>query len=369
MLKEYLEQIYALPRTGDLGGLVDLITEGAGAHKSLFQVLSLGSVLPDVFSPSNITEDEFQPFFDHYHQHHIWMDYLLMQPSLFGMRNSLEIIPRREYESSVWFNEFVKASDIYGTLGPVFPIADGRVGIFSAFSPVAKPTFEKSQSQFIESITPHLQRAINLYLSMDKLRLERNFFSSVCSMPRCARMLLDRFARLRAIDERAEQIIRTSRYFRLRQDRLSLRDPMLQRQFTASLETAVNNDLLLREAPAPIRVGGPSGTAYVINCDPFQLNDAADFASGRYVIVSLHEPAPPPIEVKSQALMQALYDLTAAECKIAALLLEGKDPAAAADSLGISKQTVRQHLKSIMRKTNTHRQVELIAQLLRAGCA
>ena len=292
-----------------------------------------------------------------------------MQPSLFGMCDSLEVIPRREYESSVWFNEFVQPSDIYGALSSVFPIPDGRVGIFSGFSPVAKPVFERSQSQFIKSITPHLQRAINLYLSMDKLRLERDFFSSVSGMPRCARMLLDRSARLLAIDERAEQIIRASGYFRLRQDRLSLRDPVLQRQFTASLDTAVNNDLLLQEAPTPIRIGGPSGTAFVINCDPFQLNDAKDFASGRYVMVSLHEPTPPPIEVKSQTLMQALYDLTPAECKIAALLLEGQDPATAAESLGISKQTVRQHLKSIMSKTDTHRQAELIARLLRAGCA
>lgn len=206
-------------------------------------------------------------------------------------------------------------------------------------------------------------------MSQQDLRLERDFFASVSKMPRCARLLLDKDARLVALDERSEQIIRTSGAFRLKHNHLSLRDGELQKAFATALRCASDNSVLLDDACAPLCIKGMGRTRFVISCDPFQVHDQRDVDSGRYVLVSIHEPEPLPLEIRSHAVMQALYGFTSAEARIAVLLLEGKDPAEAAESLGISKQTVRQHLKSVLRKTGTHRQSELIAQLLRVGCA
>lgn len=59
------------------------------------------------------------------------------------------------------------------------------------------------------------------------------------------------------------------------------------------------------------------------------------------------------------------YDLTAAETKIAIMLMQGYTLKEASVSLGITKETARKQLQSVFWKTNTNRQSELILLLIR----
>jgi DNA-binding CsgD family transcriptional regulator len=61
------------------------------------------------------------------------------------------------------------------------------------------------------------------------------------------------------------------------------------------------------------------------------------------------------------------FDLTPAETRLAAHLLNGGTPATYAAKQSLSPHTVRNHLRSIYAKTNTNRQVVLLQLLLRAS--
>ncbi len=77
-------------------------------------------------------------------------------------------------------------------------------------------------------------------------------------------------------------------------------------------------------------------------------------------ILDLSRPTPAP-----EPLLKALYGLTAKECLLAAALLNGKTIDQYCESRFISANTARTHLKSIYRKTNTNRQVDLVRLLSR----
>jgi DNA-binding CsgD family transcriptional regulator len=62
-------------------------------------------------------------------------------------------------------------------------------------------------------------------------------------------------------------------------------------------------------------------------------------------------------------ILQALYDLSPAEARIARLLLEGKSVSVIATQTAVTVNTVRAHLKSIFAKTGVNRQVELVRLL------
>ncbi|RYH68023.1 MAG: helix-turn-helix transcriptional regulator [Alcaligenaceae bacterium] len=62
--------------------------------------------------------------------------------------------------------------------------------------------------------------------------------------------------------------------------------------------------------------------------------------------------------------LQVLFGLTIAEAKLAARLANGSALGIAASELGIAKETSRSQLRSIFRKTGTHRQAELVAILM-----
>jgi len=68
-------------------------------------------------------------------------------------------------------------------------------------------------------------------------------------------------------------------------------------------------------------------------------------------------------KVSGETLAQ-LFGLTPAETRLALLLVDGKRLDQIAEELGVSPTTVSFHLKNLFRKTDTHRQVDLIRVLL-----
>jgi DNA-binding CsgD family transcriptional regulator len=58
------------------------------------------------------------------------------------------------------------------------------------------------------------------------------------------------------------------------------------------------------------------------------------------------------------------YELTPAEARVTQLLLQGSATGAIARRLGIQLETARTHVRRVLAKTGTHRQSELIRQLL-----
>jgi DNA-binding CsgD family transcriptional regulator len=62
--------------------------------------------------------------------------------------------------------------------------------------------------------------------------------------------------------------------------------------------------------------------------------------------------------------LAAQFRLTAAEAKVAALLVQGSDVASIAEALSIRVATVRTHVRNLLHKTSTTRQSELIRVLL-----
>jgi DNA-binding CsgD family transcriptional regulator len=65
------------------------------------------------------------------------------------------------------------------------------------------------------------------------------------------------------------------------------------------------------------------------------------------------------------SLLKELYGLSAAEARVAQRLAEGEAPNDIAEPLGLRPSSVRQVVKSILAKTDTHRQSQLTALLCR----
>jgi len=73
------------------------------------------------------------------------------------------------------------------------------------------------------------------------------------------------------------------------------------------------------------------------------------------------KPGPP------AAILAKIFGLTPSEAKLACIIACGASPNLAARERSISRETVRNQLKSIFAKTNTHRQSELVALLLQVA--
>ena len=80
--------------------------------------------------------------------------------------------------------------------------------------------------------------------------------------------------------------------------------------------------------------------------------------AGVLVISPVTLPAAPPVE-----LVQSLFDLTAAEARIARRLTTGETVEEIAIGAGVSISTVRSQVRALLEKTGCRRQSEAIALL------
>lgn len=71
--------------------------------------------------------------------------------------------------------------------------------------------------------------------------------------------------------------------------------------------------------------------------------------------------------VPSLAQLERRFGLTRAEGRVVRRLVQGRSLNEIAEELSVSAETVRTHAKRAMQKTDTHRQAELVALVLRLG--
>ncbi len=109
----------------------------------------------------------------------------------------------------------------------------------------------------------------------------------------------------------------------------------------------------------PVRAAGTT-PALVLHVVPLRGAGLDVFTGALSIVfitsmVASSSPAP--------SLLQALFDLTPAEARIASQITEGKSIEQISLATGLSQNTVRTHLKSVFQKTGVERQAELVSLL------
>ncbi len=104
----------------------------------------------------------------------------------------------------------------------------------------------------------------------------------------------------------------------------------------------------------------PRGRSIQMWTAPLTDSETGDSASAVVMIIDPSQPTPAP-----EPLLKSLYGLTTKECALVSALLNGQTVDEYCETRHVSVNTVRTHLKSIYRKTNTNRQVDLVRLLSR----
>jgi DNA-binding CsgD family transcriptional regulator len=138
-------------------------------------------------------------------------------------------------------------------------------------------------------------------------------------------------------------------------NQVRLADPSAQALLTQMLER--------KDAPVGWSIPVPGDAAhvpFVIHMLPLRgaARDVFSGAKSVLYVTPVQGQKPPAVE-----LLEALFDLTPAEARIAGLIAEGQTVDSITSTLSVSANTVRTHLKSIFSKTGVGRQAELVTLL------
>lgn len=235
--------------------------------------------------------------------------------------------------------------------------ADMLIGL-AIQRPFRAQPFALPELDVLQSLAPHLGRALRLQLTLERRAGHVPPWSlAMLDSLRWPVFLLDGDGRLYLANTQASQALSKADGFRCAHGQLSGEHPwdthLLQRAITRALAGEGSR----------LRVQRGNGQPdYVVSVTPLahaahgKLNDEAP----RVAIHAL-DPTIPTAGV--EPVLAASFGLSPAEARLAAALLDGDPLPAVAQRLGISPHTARTQLEQLFAKTETKRQSQLIGLL------
>ncbi len=263
------------------------------------------------------------------------------------------LFANEEYLADPLMTEWGAAAGLHHAAATAIHVPTGDLVVVQVNRRTGQPQFGHEDIHRLDAFRPHLARA---GLLAARWRLQRlRAAAEALAMIGLPAAILDARGKVLAANALIEAM--KSHLVWLPKDRIALIDPganaLLQGAVADVAEPAAAS---VRSFPAKGRTDNPA----VVHLVPAtgEARDLFDGGFGVLVVTPLSAPSAPDI-----ALIQGLFDLTAAEARVACGVAEGLTLDQIAERNGVALGTVRSQVKSVFAKTGSSRQSQLAALL------
>jgi len=234
------------------------------------------------------------------------------------------------------------------------PMPTGELATFVFQKWMKEGSYARGEIDRLDAVRPHLARAS---LATGRLRMERaEATTSTLELMGLPAIVLAASGRVMATNQQLEQM--DTVFLPVAHGGLAIADRDANRLFQEAVVDISGSVATARSIPVPA-IGG--GDPFVIHLLPLR-RDAHDIFAGADILV-LATSVRPSTLVPSASLLNALFDLTLAEARLAMDLASGLTLAQSAASRGVTVKTARTYLERIFHKTGTHQQSQVVAML------
>ena len=270
-----------------------------------------------------------------------------------GFVTEEELFSDEEYLADPLMTEWCTPAGLHHATATAIPMQTGDLVVLHINRRAGQRSFGGEDIARLDALRPHLARAGMLAA---RWRLERlRAASEALAMIGLPAAILDASGTVLAANRLIEAM---SPYLVwLPKDRIALTDDVAN----ALLRRAISD--IANPAAATVRSfpsKGTDGKRVVVHLIP-ATGEARDLFGGGFGILAITPVAALP--APDVTLIRGLFDLTAAEARVATAIAEGLSPEKIAERQGTTPATVRGQLKSIFAKTGVNRQSQLAALL------
>lgn len=263
-----------------------------------------------------------------------------------------DIAPPEERRSSYFFQEFHRAWELQNWAAIGFRANDGLWCMPLQRSRRQGP-ISPNQARELAAVSPHLGRVVELASLLDARRAAEHL--AMLHLSGAAAVLLDWRGKISGLTRAAEALLGPD---------ICVRSGALVAHHCRSnaalqkLISAASSGVEGNPGPQVAAIERQGHRPLVVKAIPLSGALAAVFGQARALLLftDLDKRSSPIAEI-----LRSAFGLTAAEARLAAEMASGDAVEDAAVRLGITKETARNHLKSIFQKTAVHRQSELVA--------
>lgn len=261
-------------------------------------------------------------------------------------------------QKSLDFYSYLKAYNVLDLIG--FDVYDKQSDIrlrLRLVRMLGSSKFSEEDRKKMESIVPLMDKALTLYSAYAHNSFVREFYEELLASMDIASLIINENMEVLSLNARAEQILSSSDGLFLRREMLHCNETSDQKKLRG-----VCRDLLKSEAglsASSFSIGRTkSDTKWDVSVRSLAKNDVSfDEGGPEFVILikgATHSDAP------SQTRLMEVFGVTPAESRLMTYLIDGLTLTAAAEALGVSRNTARAQLSSVFRKTGVNRQTQLV---------
>jgi DNA-binding CsgD family transcriptional regulator len=254
------------------------------------------------------------------------------------------------YNSRYWQSCFADG-DHYDYLVAVISRTASSFGSWGVLGDKARGPFSNEDLELARLLSPHIRRSVEISGMLGNQRVEAGTLKSALNALASGALILEPQGTIHFLNPPAQAELARGTLLRDSRNRLIGVTPeavQVVARLSASTGGGSNrgHDGLLKDA---------AGRA--LQASWVELDGSSE-GLGSPTLLLLREPDAELTTPLSNAA--AFYHLTTGETQMLAQVLNGHTLAGAAEILGVARSTVKSQLDAIYRKTNTHRQAELV---------
>ena len=306
-------------------------------------------------------EKIIQDYVTHYCRVNPWIPHAQRLHALKSVASD-DLLPSHTFRNSEFYSGFIEASGEAESAAGIklFQTRDRFAVLSVHYGSRMAETYNHALPRLFDALAPHLKNAIEISALIRESESVSQALGALVDHVDGAAFLIDGLRRIHASNAAAVGLLDTRRHAFEVEGRLEITHSAAADR----LGQILSGPGSMWRAP----LSAPRGPG-----DPWRFNDLgrspAHFAQGwlpeaQRWILAVYAPTSDPSAVHQETL--AAFGLTRKQIELAQTLMEGLPLATAADRMGVTSHTVRQHLKAIFAKTGTHRQAELVAKLNQA---
>lgn len=273
-----------------------------------------------------------------------------LTPVLADSPKSISILQR--FDPTDCVSGLIPAQDRAGT---EFINAQGRTT-----SPRNNRSDKLSNVELVDLLHSHFTRALALNHQIFETQRESNALLSLFDRLPLGMLVVDRDGYVLTHNRKLDQILSEEKGIAIHQKRINADSSTDTRRLRQAIRAVADND---HQQGETVHLCSPDSvvpiSALIL---PYDADNSASYNDGDKVVVILTTPGMH-IEVSTDTLI-SVYKLTKAEARLVSSLVKGSSLNSIAENFGLSKHTVRNQLKSVYEKTGTHRQAELVRQVI-----
>lgn len=263
-----------------------------------------------------------------------------------------------------FYRNYLRSLDLRHVLVANMRTAAGMHCALFACRDHASEDFNQAQINLIRLLLPHLQQAVDLHSAVDQLDAERQLYAATIDRLMVGTAILDENGRMMRCNRAAQRLFDSRDGLECRHDKLCAFASHENRALQHAIQAVLKQRQRGLDDLQVLTLARPSGEMPLnLLLRPIAMSYQAQNGTRRpAVAVFIRDPADSP--QASRNLLRSLFQLTRTETEVAMLVMDGQTLDETAEALGVSRNTVRAHLRGVFAKTGATRQAQLVKTLL-----